>query len=66
MQIVDALKFKTFVEINMRINSNFQDVTLLLTEIIDSAERLCDAEASSLLLVDKKTGFLYFEVALGP
>jgi Nif-specific regulatory protein len=38
----------------------------LLTEIIDSAERLCDAEASSLLLVDKKTGFLYFEVALGP
>ncbi|MDR2793001.1 MAG: sigma 54-interacting transcriptional regulator [Treponema sp.] len=50
----------------MRINLNFQDVTVLLTEIIDSAERLCDAEASSLLLVDKETGFLYFEVALGP
>ncbi|MDR1072860.1 MAG: sigma 54-interacting transcriptional regulator [Treponema sp.] len=66
MQIVDVLKFKTFVEINTRINSNFQDINALLTEIMDSAARLCDAEASSLLLVDKETGFLYFEVALGP
>ncbi|MDR0375587.1 MAG: sigma 54-interacting transcriptional regulator [Treponema sp.] len=66
MQIVDVLKFKTFVEINTRINSNFQDINDLLTEIMASAARLCDAEASSLLLVDKKTGFLHFEVALGP
>ncbi|MDR2193710.1 MAG: sigma 54-interacting transcriptional regulator [Treponema sp.] len=50
----------------MRINSNVQDISVLLTEIIDSAARLCDAESASLLLQNKETGFLYFEVALGP
>jgi Nif-specific regulatory protein len=63
---VDVQKFNTLVEINTLINSNFQDVTVLLTEIIASAARLCDAEAASLLLVDRETDALYFEVALGP
>jgi Nif-specific regulatory protein len=66
MQTVDIQKFNTLVDINTRINSSIQDLTGLLTEIIDSAAKLCDAEASSLLLLDRKTNLLYFEVALGP
>ncbi|MDR0644716.1 MAG: sigma 54-interacting transcriptional regulator [Treponema sp.] len=66
MQTVDIRKFNTLVDFNTRINSSIQDLTSLLTEIIDSAAKLCDAEASSLLLLDKKTNLLYFEVALGP
>ncbi|MDR1466633.1 MAG: sigma 54-interacting transcriptional regulator [Treponema sp.] len=66
MQTVDIRKFNTLVDINTRINSSIQDLTGLLTEIIDSAAKLCDAEASSLLLLDRKTNLLYFEVALGP
>jgi Nif-specific regulatory protein len=66
MTVIDVQKFNTLVEINTLINSDFQDVNGLLTGIIDSAARLCSAEASSLLLVGKETGSLYFEVALGP
>ncbi|MDR0410397.1 MAG: sigma 54-interacting transcriptional regulator [Treponema sp.] len=66
MQTVDIQKFNALVDINTRINSSIQDLTGLLTEIIDSAAKLCDAEASSLLLLDRKTDLLYFEVALGP
>ncbi len=66
MEAVDVLKFNLFVELNARINSDFQDLSGFLTEIIGSAARLCDAEAVSLFLVDRETGFLYFEAALGP
>jgi Nif-specific regulatory protein len=61
---IDVQKFKTLIEINTLINSN-QDVHALLTQILDSATRLCKGEASSLLLVDKENQELYFEVALG-
>jgi Nif-specific regulatory protein len=37
----------------------------LLSQIMESATRLSDAEASSLLLMDKEKSQLYFEVALG-
>jgi Nif-specific regulatory protein len=66
MQTVDIRKFNTLVSINTRIDSSIQDLTGLLTEITDSAAKLCDAEAASLLLIDRKTDLLYFEVALGP
>jgi Nif-specific regulatory protein len=62
---IDVQKFNTLIEINTLINSNYQDVHALLTQILDSATRLCGGEASSLLLVDKENQELYFEVALG-
>jgi Nif-specific regulatory protein len=62
---IDVQKFRTLIEINTLINSTNQDVHALLTEILDSATRLCGGEASSLLLVDKENQELYFEVALG-
>jgi Nif-specific regulatory protein len=62
---IDAKKFNTLIEINTLINSENQDSHALLTRILDSAARLCEGEASSLLLVDKEARELYFEVALG-
>ena len=62
---VDVQKFYTLIELNTLINSNYEDVRVLLTRILESATRLCGGEASSLLLVDKKKEELYFEIALG-
>jgi len=62
---IDVQKFKTLIEINALINSNYADLNSLLTHIIDSATRLCEGEASSLLLMDKAKKELYFEVSLG-
>ncbi|MFZ3072718.1 MAG: GAF domain-containing protein, partial [Thermodesulfobacteriota bacterium] len=41
------------------------DEKLVRTRAMGAITKLMDAEAGSLLLVDKKTGDLYFEVALG-
>jgi Nif-specific regulatory protein len=62
---IDAQKFNTLIEINTLMNAENQDSRALLTRILDSATRLCEGEASSLLLVDRDAGELYFEVALG-
>ncbi|MDR1903872.1 MAG: sigma 54-interacting transcriptional regulator [Treponema sp.] len=62
---IDIQKFNTLIEISNLINSNYLDVHSLLTEIIDSAARLCEGEASSLLLTNQENQELYFEVALG-
>jgi Nif-specific regulatory protein len=62
---IDAQKFNTLIEINTLINSNYADVHALLTRIIESATRLCEGEASSLLLVDRETSELHFDVILG-
>ncbi|MCL2441949.1 MAG: sigma 54-interacting transcriptional regulator [Treponema sp.] len=62
---IDAHKFRTLIEINSLINSNYKDLHGLLSRIMESATRLSDAEASSLLLTDKERNELYFEVALG-
>ncbi|MDR1390486.1 MAG: sigma 54-interacting transcriptional regulator [Treponema sp.] len=62
---VDLKKFNTLIEINSLINSNQTDVHSLLTLILESATRLILGEASSLLLVNRETQDLYFEVALG-
>jgi Nif-specific regulatory protein len=62
---IDVHKFNTLIEINTLMNSNYGDVHTLLTHILESATRLCDGDAVSLLLMDKKTKALYFEVALG-
>ncbi|MDR1950542.1 MAG: sigma 54-interacting transcriptional regulator [Spirochaetaceae bacterium] len=65
LSTIDVQKFNTLIEINTLINSNYSDVRGLLTRILDSATRLCEGEASSLLLVNRENGELYFEVALG-
>jgi len=62
---IDVNKFHTLIEINALINSNYKDLHSLLLRIMESATRLSEAEASSLLLMDKEKNELYFEVALG-
>jgi Nif-specific regulatory protein len=62
---IDVRKFNTLIEINNLINSNYADVHVLLTQIIEAATMLSECEASSLLLVNQKSNELYFEVALG-
>ncbi|MDR0554958.1 MAG: sigma 54-interacting transcriptional regulator [Treponema sp.] len=65
LKSIDIRKFNTLIEINTLINSNYSDIHPLLTRIIESACRLCEGEAASLLLVNPEEGKLYFEVALG-
>jgi Nif-specific regulatory protein len=62
---IDVKKFHTLIEINSLINSNYKNIHSLLSQIMESATRLSDAEASSLLLMDREKKELYFEVALG-
>jgi Nif-specific regulatory protein len=65
LSTIDVRKFNTLIEINTLINSNYADIRSLLTQILDSATRLCEGEASSLLLVNPESRELYFEIALG-
>jgi Nif-specific regulatory protein len=62
---IDVRKFNTLIETNALINSNYANLNSLLTHILDSATRLCEGEASSLLLVDKETQELHFAISLG-
>ena len=62
---IDVKKFHTLIEINSLINSNYKNLHGLLSQIMESATRLSEAEASSLFLIDKEKNELYFEVALG-
>jgi Nif-specific regulatory protein len=62
---IDVQKFNTLIETNALINSNYSDLNSLLTHILESATRLCEGEASSLLLVNKETQELHFEISLG-
>ena len=62
---IDASRLETLIEINTLINSNYTDVTTLLTRILESATKLTSGEASSLLLVNPENNKLYFEIALG-
>ena len=63
---IDPEKFRTLIEINTLINSNYGDATALLTHILESATKLTEGEASSLLLKNEDDGKLYFEISLGP
>jgi Nif-specific regulatory protein len=65
LSAIDVQKFNTLIEINTLINSNYTDLHSLLTKILQSATRLCEGEASSLLFVNHKNKELYFEIALG-
>ncbi|MFW5836033.1 MAG: sigma 54-interacting transcriptional regulator [bacterium] len=62
---VDPQKFETLIELNALINSDYSESRTLLTRILESATRLTDGEASSLLLVSPETERLHFEISLG-
>ncbi|MCL2411376.1 MAG: sigma 54-interacting transcriptional regulator [Treponema sp.] len=62
---IDTKKFHTLIEINYLLNSDYKDINSLLSKIMESATQLAEAEASSLLMMDKEKKELYFEVALG-
>ncbi len=62
---IDPKKFATLIELNALINSDYSESRVLLTRILESATRLTDGEASSLLLVNAETDRLHFEIALG-
>ncbi|RPJ06636.1 MAG: GAF domain-containing protein, partial [Spirochaetaceae bacterium] len=62
---INRKKLETLIEINTLINSNYEDIRSLLTRIIESATRLTEGEASSLILVNPEDKLLYFEIALG-
>lgn len=62
---IDSNRFETLIEINTLINSQVDDTHTLLTRILESATRLTDGEASSLLLVNPDNNKLYFEIATG-
>ena len=62
---IDAEKFNTLIETNALINSNYADLNSLLTQILNSAMRLCEAAAANLLLVNKETQELHFEISIG-
>jgi Nif-specific regulatory protein len=62
---IDRNKFETLIEINALINSEYSDGKELLRTIIESATRLMEVEASSLLLVNPENNKLYFEISLG-
>ncbi len=63
---IDPRKFEIFIEINNLINSNYTDVRILLTRILESAMKLTEGESSSLLLLNQESNKLFFEIALGP
>ena len=65
LSAIDVKKFNTLIEMNTLLNSNYSDLNGLLTQILESATRLCEGEASSILLLDQNANELYFEVALG-
>lgn len=57
-------QLKTLMEMSALINSTL-DSREIRKRAIEAATRLVDAETGSLLLIDHKTGDLFFEVALG-
>ena len=61
---VHDLPIACFKEISNWVNSVL-DLDQLLELIIDTATRMMEARASSLLLLDEKTKKLYFKVATG-
>lgn len=51
-ETVDLDRLETLIEINTLINSDYSDPKAVLQRIVESATRLTQGEASSLLLVN--------------
>ncbi len=62
---IDAKRLATLIEINTLINFDYQDARSLLERILESATKLTEGEASSLLLVNSENNKLYFEISIG-
>ena len=62
---LDRDRLETLIDINTLINSTYTDINVLLTRILESATKLSNGMASSLLLVNPENNKLYFEIALG-
>src|SRR5688572_20202527 len=58
-------RYERLLEISRQLNSTLK-IDTLLEHIVNSAAELLNAEAASILLLDKITGVLRFEAALGP
>jgi len=57
--------YERLLEISRSLSATL-DLTLLLDQIVEAARQLTHSQASSILLVDKRSGDLYFEAAVGP
>ncbi|HHH42338.1 MAG TPA: GAF domain-containing sensor histidine kinase [Chloroflexi bacterium] len=57
--------YERLLEISRSLSATL-DLTLLLDQIVEAARQLTRSQASSILLVDKRSGDLYFEAAVGP
>lgn len=57
-------QLNTLIEMTTLINSTFNTATVR-KKAVEAVTKLLDTEAGSLLLIDQKTGDLFFEVALG-
>ncbi|TAL23086.1 MAG: sensor domain-containing diguanylate cyclase [Nitrospirae bacterium] len=57
-------QLNTLIEMTALINSTL-DTFLIRKKVIEAATKLLNAEAGSLLIVNHKTGELFFEVAIG-
>ena len=63
---IDREKLKILMDMAMLINSNYENLSALLAQIVASAMEVVDADSSSLLTYDSDRNKLKFEVALGP
>jgi signal transduction histidine kinase len=60
----EAQRLELLLEVGRLLSSKIE-LPELLTTVLELASRVVDAETASLLLLDEKTGELYFDVALG-
>ncbi len=58
-------RYERLLEISRSLNS-ILDINALLEQIVSSAAELSNAEAASILLLEKRTGVLRFEAAIDP
>ncbi|MDR3145425.1 MAG: sigma 54-interacting transcriptional regulator [Treponema sp.] len=65
LSTIDARKFNALIETSNLINSGYSDVHALLAHILESLTRLCEGEASGILLLDREKQELNFETVLG-
>ena len=59
----EVVRWKSLIEINALINSQYRDYRILLSKIMESAKQLIRTDGSSLLLME--SGQLHFVVVLG-
>ncbi|MCR4626070.1 MAG: sigma 54-interacting transcriptional regulator [Treponema sp.] len=66
MAVSDAAKLTALIEINAKINSSYSSENALLTYILESAMRLLECEASSVILEEEKSKELVYYATISP